>query len=356
MKRIAHASFLFFLLIDSFTGQPDDLFAQDRTPSDIRKKYSEDANIIRSGSGDTSENASESARFEIAKYFESKISGESILNQWAQNQTIRGKTAEDRFTKISNTIKVSTARDIPGIDIVAVVYDDKTKTFEAWAVLGKKAYAAFLMDRIRSIDDAYIHRLENPPAGDLPLVRMFSQIMGDLLIREQARQDLLLLLQGEAVTPGETVLRTVIGSLDSLIAEAFDVGLVFVGDVDDRVKSGILKGINDAGIRVRQFNIMDAARDENNDLILMVEHETKTRSSTMKTGNREFTFYFAEWMLSVKAHDPMTQEVLDTFVKRDQSNGSDEAQARERMINKILQQNITELTTWVYASIFKPEK
>ncbi len=49
------------------------IYAQDKMPKELQGKYAEDLYIVRSGYGDTSGDASESARFEIAKYFEAKI-------------------------------------------------------------------------------------------------------------------------------------------------------------------------------------------------------------------------------------------------------------------------------------------
>jgi len=262
MKRTAHSSLGFLLCILFLSEISLMVSAQEHIPRDIRRNYPEDKYIIRSGNGESSESASESARFEIVKFFEAKISGASLINQWAKSQTTRGKTTEDRFTKISNTIMVSASREIPGIEIVSVKQDKKSKSHEVWAVLEKSVYSAFLSDRIKKIDSSINHRLSNLQEGDLNLVRIYSQIMGDLLRREEARQDLSLLDSGLMVGSNEILLNQVMTSLDSLIAEAFDVGLVFNGEVNNKVRVVIIKGISDAGIRIKEYASLQGAVDD----------------------------------------------------------------------------------------------
>ena len=354
MKRTAHVSLGFFLCILILSEISFQVSAQEHIPKDIRRKYTEDKYIIRSGNGESSQSSSESARFEIAKFFEAKISGVSLVNQWAKSQTTRGKTTEDRFTKISNTIMVSASREIPGIEIVSVKQDKKSKSYEAWAVLEKSIYSAFLSDRIRKIDSSVNQRLSNLQQDDLNLVRIYSQVMSDILLREQTRQDLSLLDSGLMVGSNEILLNRVMTSLDSLIAEAFDVGLVFNGEVNNKVRVGIRKGISDAGIRIKEYAVFQTAVDEGNDMVISVEHETSSRSTSKTFNKKEFKFFFANWVLSLNAIDPETQEVIDSFVQQGETNGSYEDQANQRMITKILQTNVPSISRWVYEVIFKP--
>ena len=91
MRRIVHAFFGCVVLSLLLCGISADLCAKVKLPKKIRKKFSEDMYIIRSGSGETPENAAESARFEIVKYFESKISGETFIHEWAKSKKTKGK-------------------------------------------------------------------------------------------------------------------------------------------------------------------------------------------------------------------------------------------------------------------------
>lgn len=354
--RTVHIYLVFLVLTGFLSEKATDAYAQDEMPRELRRKYTKDLYIVSSGYGDTSEDASESARFEIAKYFEAKISGETLVKQWAKSQTKRDKTVEDRLTEISNTIRISASRDIPGIEIVSSQYDKKSKSYQVWAVLEKNKYISMLQERIRSIDSKVNHQLENLPGDDLNLIRIYSRIMNDLLLREKTGQDLSLLNSGFAVGTNQIVLFRVMSSLDSLIADAFDVGLVFDDDINSNVESGIIKGINDAGIRVREYPDFSTATDSGIDLLMSVEHNVTARKTSKTFNNKEFTFHFADWVLSVKTIDPETQEVIDTLVLKDNSNGSYEDQAYERMVNKILQAQIPAVSKWVYESIFKPEE
>ncbi|MFC1490611.1 hypothetical protein ACFL6K_05320 [Candidatus Latescibacterota bacterium] len=332
------------------------VFAQENLPRALRRKYPEDTYIIRFGSGETSEDASESARFEISKYFEAKISGETLINQWAKSRTKKGKTIEERLTEISNTIIVGTSRDIPGIEIISSEYDKRSESYQVWAALEKSTYIEVLQNRISGIDSKINTRLANLGGDDLNRIRIYSQIMNDFLIREKALQDLSILGSAAVSFPGEITLFEVMSSLDSLIADAFDVGLVYNNEVESSVKSGITKGINDAGLRVREYPNSPSAFESGIDLLMTVEHNVNTRTTSTTQNNKEFTFHFAEWVLSIQTMDPESQEIIDTLILKDSTNGSYEDQALERMTGKILSAQVPSITKWVYDSIFKPEE
>ena len=147
--------------------------AQGNIPKEVSRKYPEDRHIIRSGTGETPESASESARFEIAKYFESKISGETLVHQWAQTTTSRGKTMESQLAEVSNTVIVSASRDIPGVEIAANKRNKKLKAYEAWAVLEKSMYANILRERLNNIDSGINEKLSRIEDSDLNRVRIY---------------------------------------------------------------------------------------------------------------------------------------------------------------------------------------
>ena len=199
-------------------------------------------------------------------------------------------------------------------------------------------------------------QLANLPNDDLKLIGVYTRIMNDLLRREKARQDLALLNFGLGLESNEIILYSVMTSLDSLIADAFDVGLVFEGEISSNVKSGMVKGISDAGIRVREYPDFSTAVDGGIDLLITVEHNVTTRTTKTTINKREFTFHFADWVLTVKAMDPKTQEVITTFVHNDETNGSYENQALNRMVKKILEVQVPAVSSWLYGSIFKPQE
>ena len=328
------------------------VYAQGNIPEYIHRKYPEDLYIIRSGIGETSEAAAEAARFEIAKYFESKIKGETLVSQWAQSITSHGKVMEDQLSEVSNTVIISATRDIPGIEIAATEYVKKLKTYEAWAVLRKNMYAQVLREKIQKIDFSVDDKLTHLPDADLARLRILSGAMRDLVLREQCIQDLFLLDSAGALDSHERLLYTVMTGLDSLIAESFDVGIIFPAEVNNNVKSGIIKGVVDAGIRLREYPD-DSSAFESSDLVMLVEHEVSQKTTSFKN----FVFHNIDWVLSVNAMDPSTQEVIDAFVQNDKFGGAqNEDQARDQMVKKILQSQVPLITTWVYKVVFKPEE
>ncbi len=330
-------------------------FAQTEMPKEIRQKYPEDKYLIRSGFGDTSDAANKVARFEIVQYFESKITGVTMIDQWAQSQTVRGKTTEQRLTVLKNNIKVSASRDIPGIEIASSKFNRKIESYEAWAVLSKSTYAAVLRDRIKNTDSKVDLALSQGGDNDINRARLLSRTITDLVLREQSRQDLSLLGGGNTVRSRQEDLNNTMAALDSLIDEALDIGVVFQGEVDSKVKAGITKSINDAGFRVKEYRGIDAAVDDGTDMVLSVEHEVSSRTTSKKINQKTFTFFFANGVLSVQAMDSASGSIIDSYVQEAQTNGGDEDQVQVRMLKKILSEQVPSISRWMYQVIYKSD-
>lgn len=348
MQRTAHVILmLVVIMLTAMAVQAQDM------PRELRRDYPEERYLIRPGIGDSPESAAEAARLEIAKYFESKITGETVVREWAQSSSSRGRVIEDRVTELSNNIMISASRDIPGIEIALTERD--RDICEAWAVLEKHRHSQLLRERIDTLDSGIAQRMADATPGDLVRLKLLAQVLADLLSREQARQDLALLETDAAPPSNQELLYDIMSQLDRMIAETFDVALVFTGDIDPKVRAGILKGITDAGIRIREYPSFDDAAAVDIDLVITVEHTANPRSVTQQVNTREFTFHFVNWVLSVTTMDPGTRAVISSQVFDGESNGSFENQAFERMINNILNSQVPALTGWIYDTIFEPE-
>ena len=107
--------------------------------------------------------------------------------------------------------------------------------------------------------------------------------------------------------------------------------------------------------RVREFADESSALTGGIDLLMTAEHSVNTRTTSINRNNKEFTFHFAEWVLSIRTMDPESKEVIDTLVMKDSTNGSYEDQALDRMLTKMLSAQVPAVSNWVYESIFKPE-
>ncbi|MFC1528585.1 hypothetical protein ACFL5B_01605 [Candidatus Latescibacterota bacterium] len=348
--RIAHAVVSLALIMCLSESAA---YAQGTIPRQVSKKYPEDRYIHRLGTGETSEQAADAARFEITKYFESKISGETIVNQWGQIAGVKGKTIEKHLTEVSNTVIVGASRDIPGIEIAQTERNRRQNNYETWAVLEKSKYAGILGERIQGLDRKVDDRLKQANGTDLDLVRIYSGVMRDLVLRQQYAQDLFLLESGTAVQPRDSLLRSVMTSLDSIITVSFDVGIIFNGEIGDDVKSGIISGIVDAGIRLREYPDVPSAADSGSDLAMIVEHNASPKIAKF----RDREFHNIDWVLSVKAVVPASVKVIDALVQNDKLAGAqNQSQAESRMVKKILEAHVPSITSWVYQVIFKPEE
>jgi hypothetical protein len=347
--RIVHIV-VFVVSVLYFAGYSS-AHADESVPREISRKYPEERYIVRAGTGETPEQATESARFEIAKYFESNIRGETIVRQWAQSTTTRGKTIEKRLNEFTNTIMVSAARDISGIEIAMTKKDSDTKTYQVWAALEKNMYADVLQERIRTIDKEVDTKLSQTKNTDLQRVKILSEIVRSLVLRNKAVQDMRLVAPNDMIESRDDVLTAALSNLDNLITDEFNVGLVCKGTVDDKIKSVLVKGIIDAGIRTKEYPDFIAAAGDGVDMVMVVEHRITLRTTSYK----ERIFHHTDWMLSVKAMEPATEKVIDTVVQNDKVAGAqNESQAVERMVKKIVETQIPNVTTWVYKIIFQP--
>jgi len=327
--------------------------AQETVPKDVLKKYPENRFLHRSGTGESPEQAAESARLEIAKFFEAQISGETLVRQWAESSTSRGKTLETSLTEMSNTVMVGANRDIPGIEIAETNRDKKRNIYVAWAVLDRANYASVLRDRIGTIDSDVDDRLSRGADTDINRLRNMSSVVRSLVLRRRSRQDLLLLDPSAGVESRGVLLNTAMSTLDSLIVNAFDVGVVFNGGVKNNVRSGIVDGVVDAGIRLREYLDVSSAKSAGADLVLIVEHDVSHRT----TSYRDRTFHNVDWTLSVRAADTATGQIVDALVLNEKLAGAqNEAQSEDRMIRKLLAEQVPQVSAWVYRSIFKPEE
>jgi len=325
--------------------------AQGMIPRDIRNRFPEKRFIIRSGTGETPEAAAESARFEIAKFFEAKISGETLVRQWARSRTTRGKTVENHLTELSNTVIVGASRDIPGIDIVKTSENRKTKTYTAWAVLDRNNYRSVLAKRIENVDRDVSDKMSRRADSDITALRTLTDVMRNLVERKRYRMDLLLLDPDAEVEPKDVLLNSVMTSIDSLVTEAFDVGIVFAGEVKSDIRSGIVGGIVDAGIRLKEYSDVSECAGAGADLVMIVEHTASPKTASFR--NR--VFHNIDWVLSVRAAEPSTRKVIDALVLNGKVAGAqNEIQAEDRMVKKILTSQVPQISSWVYKLIFSP--
>ncbi|MBN1291815.1 MAG: hypothetical protein JXB48_08240 [Candidatus Latescibacteria bacterium] len=330
--------------------------ARDNDSDDMAKRYPPDRYLVRPGGGSSPENASEAARLEIAKYFESKISGESIVKEWAESHTVKGKTTQKHATELSNIISVSANREIPGIEITGTQQDKKTGEYTTWAVLEKNAYISVLKDRISKRDSETDQYLAGTGTNDMQKLRNLNRALQNLIEREKDRRDLTLLDPDSMVESRNNILQDVLNNIDNLVSDSFDVGLVFEGDVDSKVRTGITQGIVDAGIRIKEFREFSAACKTGNDLIMSVKHDVNEYTRNQKMGQKDYEFFYCSWVLSVSVYDPETTEVIDTFVqKNDIKNvGGGQAKTQDDMVRNILQNQVPGVTAWVYKLIFSP--
>ncbi len=320
----------------------------------VADRYPDSRYLVRSAGGESPEQAAEAARLEISKFFEARISGESLVREWGRSSSARDGVSPSHRTEVSSSIVVGSSRDIPGIEIVASRGNGGSKRFEVWAVLDRGKYARDLRERVRAADEAVDRMLARPGENDLRRVASLAKCARDLTVRERDRGDLGLL--GPTVESRGTLLRQVMGSLDSLVGNALDVGLVFEEGIDDRVRSALLKGIVDAGIRVREFDGVRTASAAGADLVITVGCRIDTRRTSAVVSDREYTFHWLEWMLALKAVDPATGRVVDSAVLSDKVHGGDGEQARERMVSRVLQLQTPKVSSWVYGVIFKPDE
>jgi len=354
MKSAVLSSFLVLTFLGCSAGERAAVDSRRFGVNEIRVRYPSELYIVRSGRGESPEEAAEAARFEIVKYFESRISGETRIRQWAKSETRRGRLIEQRLTEVSSSVSVSGERDIPGIEIVETKPAGNTGLYEAWAVLSRSTYAEFLLGKIRKMDGEIDSRLKPGRGGDLAEVRNLAHAGRLLLERGRAVQDLKLVSPAATVRLRDGDLAAVLSRIDSLVTYALDVGVVFTNDMDATVESSIVKGITDSGIRVKEYRDTSSAAVDSVDVILSVSHSVTVRTSTTTIDSEKHELYWSEWTLTLKGIDPATGEIIDTVVLSDRAGGRDEEQARSRMVYRIGKTQMPAVSAWIYDLIFKP--
>jgi len=325
----------------------------EETPREISDKYSEDVYLVRMGSAEAADQAADAARFEIASYFEVKVSGERLIKQWYQSGTARGKMIEDNLSELTNTIIIRAERDIPGIDIpLTPRRNEDQKLYEAWAVLNKASYGRVLADRITAIDENAQRRYSRTDVSDYERIGDLKRIVADLVLREKYKADLTLLGMAGMISVCPVDPPSVMEALDRLIADEFTVGIVCTGDVAQEVRAAIVQGAVDAGIRVKAYADMDAARAEDADVTLNVSHEVTFTT----TAYNNFQFHNASWIIALTLVEPGTEKVIKSEVLDGKKPGAqNNDQARVRMIREIVTTQIQPITEFVYAAIFQPD-
>jgi len=354
MKSAVLSSFLALTLLGCSAGERAAVDSRGFGANEITVRYPSGLYIVRSGRGGSPEEAAEAARFEIVKYFESRISGETRIRQWAKGETKRGKLIEQRLTEVSNSVSVSGEREIQGIDIVATKRVGNTGLYEAWAVLSRSTYAEILLDRIGKMDGEIDSRLKSAPDGDLAEIRNLARIARLLVERGRMVQDLKLVSSAAAVRPRDGELAAVLSSIDSLVTYALEVRIVFTGDMDAAVESSIVKGITDSGIRVKKYRDTSSAAGDSVDLILSVSHSVTARKSTTTIDSEKHELHWSEWTLTLKAVDPATGGIIDALVLSDRTGGRDGEQAHSRMVYRIEKTQVPAVSAWIYDLVFKP--
>ena len=129
--------------------------------------------------------------------------------------------------------------------------------------------------------------------------------------------------------------------------------LFFLDDVDSRIQTGLTKGIVDAGIRLKQYPDISSACGAGTDLVMSIKHDVSSNTKTKKIGSKEYEISNISWVLSVNAHDPLTDEIIDSVVQKDAlAEMGDESRAQERMVTKVLETQVPTVSSWVYKLIF----
>lgn len=136
------------------------------------KKYLENEYIIGVGLADSLDSARSSARAEIAKIFQSRItqSSESISTE---KSTIKNNTANSvSEIKAESKINVSTDQVLEGVKIAETYYDKSKKTYYALAILNKARTRALLSSQIAEQEGILTSMVSSVDRAKSPVERL----------------------------------------------------------------------------------------------------------------------------------------------------------------------------------------
>ena len=350
MLRFSTASIILLLLISiGCAGSGKKTLSNNIV--EVQSRYPEGLYVLRQGSGDSPVAAADAARLEIAKFFEANISGETKVHQWGQSESKHGRILSRQVTEIVNDIRVAASREIPGIEIVGS-RKLPNGTYESWAALSKTIFAEHVESQIAGFDALVGELLGVRPDTDIRAAQSLAKSAAALLQREEKRGDLVLINRANGIPSGVKRYAAVMTSLDSVITRRLDVGIVIRGDAGTTVSEGLVSGVSAAGIRCNQYDSLSKAASGASDIVISVNCSLTERTSTTTIQSRQQLLHWADWILSFNALDPVTKEIVDSSVLSGKSSGIDAKQARARMDYAILNENMSAVTSWVYALIF----
>ncbi len=318
---------------------------------DLKSRFPEGLYVLRMGSGQTAESASDAARFEIAKFFESSIEGNTTVRQWGRSETRRGKVITGQVTEIAGEIAVASKRDIPGIEI-ASLRKMPDGDYEAWAALSKTNYAAHVRERIDAIDARVAELGAARPVSDIDAARKLAKSAAFLLDREKVRADLVSINRVQSVSSSGERYAAVMTSLDSVLTRRLELGVVADPVMGESLSEGLATIITDAGFRTKRYDGISEAVREKADLIIRIGASISERITTTTVQSKEKTLYWNDWVLTLNAIDPLTRDSAAATMLNGKSSGLDPDQARSRMEYAILNGKSDALAAWIYDLIF----
>ena len=310
----------------------------------VIERYPDALYLVREGTGSSRDEAENAARFEIARFFESRISGESIVRRWAKSVIAGGKTRERFATELTRVITVAAERDIPGIVIADAARSGDT--WRAWAVLDRAAYHQTLDERLTALDREIIDRLALPRGSDLAYAKTLGRSLAALTERERLRGDLSVLGFGLVPPSRSEQASELLVELERLLSDSFVIALKGNSAGTGRTGGTLAGALSAAGFRVGQTTTDDA------DMVLSWGIESTVSQRPLKIGDDTVELVRIDWDLDLTAAEPGKSMQLGSVSFHDTVTGNDETQAQRLMNARIGSDQARKTASWVYELVF----
>jgi hypothetical protein len=285
--------------------------------------------VVGVGSSDDPDSAADRARGEVARVFSTDISVTTHVEQSESTVSSGGKTAGSFASQVDDKVKTTARQVLEGVDIVARWHDESSRRWYALAALPKAHSLLAVEERLHDLNSEAARYKSELAAEGTPFARARAAAKLKALAKAQAD------LNAQARVLGETMPSDASPAgpdADKALA-ALDVVVAVSGDGSDAVQTGVISGLNAAGLTAKRGSTGDKS-----DLLA----EAAVTVISQESGDPRWKR--ARASASVTLSDSQASKVFSRFELASREDATDPATARTRALTSLSKQTAEKVT------------
>jgi len=213
-------------------------------------EYPRADNVLGVGSADDDNSAADRARGEVARVFSATISVESSVAESESNSSSNGKEAHSFTQNVAENVRTATKKALEGVDIVARWKDPSTMRYYALAALPKAQALSGVKQKLSEIDlDVARYSTQLAQATD-KFERAKNAAKLVALLKPRADLEAESRVLGGGADPASPDASKIRADATQALA-ALDVVVAVSGDGAPEVLTGVVTGMNNAGLNAK---------------------------------------------------------------------------------------------------------